>query len=71
MHRAHRPARHVEFANPQPEGFADAFKAAKVMLLGYPVWWGGTLVMDAFVTGNDFACKTVYPFCVLASSPQA
>lgn len=41
------------------------------MLLGYPVWWGGTLVMDAFVTGNDFACKTVYPFCVLASSPQA
>lgn len=51
-------------------GLTMALAAAEVVLLGYPIWWGGaSWVLDDFVRGNDFTGKVVYPFCTSASSP--
>lgn len=38
-------------------------------LFGYPIWWGiAAWPVDSFVETNDFAGKTVIPFCTSASS---
>ncbi|QOL34241.1 flavodoxin [Bifidobacterium lemurum] len=40
------------------------------VLIGYPIWWGiAAWPVNGFVTDNDFAGKTVVPFCTSASSP--
>ena len=58
--------RHVELEAITPEGF-DGYQT---VLIGYPIWWGeAAWVVDDFVAGNDFAGKTVIPFCTSASSP--
>ena len=37
--------------------------------IGYPVWWGlAAWPVNTFVEANDFAGKTVIPFCTSASS---
>lgn len=39
------------------------------VFIGYPIWWGTSAwPVDSFVKANDFAGKTVYPFCTSASS---
>ena len=58
--------RHVELVEVAPANF-DAYDT---ILVGYPIWWGeASWVVDDFVQGNDFAGKTVIPFCTSASSP--
>lgn len=39
------------------------------VFIGYPIWWGiAAWPVDGFVEANDFAGKTVIPFCTSASS---
>ena len=39
------------------------------VFIGYPIWWGiAAWPMDTFVEANDFAGKTVIPFCTSSSS---
>ena len=39
------------------------------VLIGYPIWWGITAwPVNTFVKANNFAGKTVIPFCTSASS---
>ena len=54
-----------ELAQVTPDGWADY----DTVLLGYPIWWGeAAWPLRTFVEGNDFAGKTVVPFCTSASS---
>lgn len=40
-----------------------------VVFIGYPIWWGiAAWPVNGFVSGNDFAGKTVIPFATSASS---
>ena len=55
----------VPLAQTMPDGFADY----DVVLLGYPIWWGGAAwSVKHFVSDNDFAGKRVVTFCTSASS---
>lgn len=55
----------VELTQATPDGWGGY----DTVLLGYPIWWGGAAwPLSGFVTGNDFAGKTVIPFCTSASS---
>ncbi len=39
------------------------------VLIGYPIWWGiAAWPVNTFVKANNFAGKTVVPFCTSASS---
>lgn len=39
------------------------------VFIGYPIWWGiAAWPVDTFVEANDFALKTVIPFCTSSSS---
>lgn len=39
------------------------------VFIGYPIWWGiAAWPVDGFVENNDFAGKTVIPFCTASSS---
>lgn len=54
-----------ELAQVTPDGW-DAYQT---VLLGYPIWWGeAAWPLHTFAEGNDFAGKTVVPFCTSASS---
>ena len=54
-----------ELAQVTPDGWADY----DTVLLGYPIWWGeAAWPLRTFVEGNDFAGKTVVPFCTSGSS---
>lgn len=54
-----------ELAQLTPDGWANY----DTVLLGYPIWWGeAAWPLRTFVAGNDFADKTVVPFCTSASS---
>lgn len=54
-----------ELAQLTPDGWADY----DTVLLGYPIWWGeAAWPLRTFVAGNDFADKTVVPFCTSGSS---
>lgn len=54
-----------ELAQVTPDGWANY----DTVLLGYPIWWGeAAWPLRTFVAGNDFAGKTVVPFCTSASS---
>lgn len=55
----------VELSQIAPENW-DAYDT---IYIGYPIWWGiAAWPVNQFVTGNDFAGKTVIPFCTSASS---
>lgn len=47
----------------------DGWESASVVYVGYPLWWGiAAWPVNSFVKANDFAGKTVIPFCTSASS---
>lgn len=47
----------------------DGWDGYRTVLLGYPIWWGeAAWPLRTFAEGNDFAGKTVVPFCTSASS---
>ncbi|MCI7730266.1 flavodoxin [Enorma burkinafasonensis] len=47
----------------------DSWAGYDTALLGYPIWWGeAASPLRTFVAGNDFAGKTVVPFCTSGSS---
>lgn len=47
----------------------DDWDTYDTVFLGYPIWNGGPAYpMEAFVVDNDFAGKTVIPFCTSGSS---
>lgn len=47
----------------------DNWENYDTVLIGYPIWWGiAAWPVDNFVKDNDFAGKTVIPFCTSASS---
>ena len=58
--------RSVELTQVTPDGFSSY----DTVLLGYPIWWGiAAWPTNGFVAGNDFAGKTMIPFCTSISSP--
>lgn len=47
----------------------DNWESYSTVLIGYPIWWGiAAWPVDNFIKENDFAGKTVIPFCTSASS---
>lgn len=47
----------------------EDWDSISVVYLGYPIWWGeAAWPVESFVRANDFAGKTVIPFCTSASS---
>lgn len=47
----------------------DGFSGYDTVFIGYPIWWAiAAWPVDGFVEGNDFAGKTVIPFCTSTSS---
>ena len=62
---AERADARPELAQVMPDGWASY----QTVLLGYPIWWGeAAWPLRTFAEGNDFAGKTVVPFCTSASS---
>lgn len=57
--------RNVELVSVEVEDW-DVYET---VFIGYPIWWGiAAWPVDGFVETNDFAGKTVIPFCTSASS---
>ena len=47
----------------------DNWDSYDTVYIGYPIWWGiAAWPVDNFVKENDFAGKTVIPFCTSATS---
>lgn len=47
----------------------DNWDSYDTVFIGYPIWWGiAAWPVDTFVEANDFAGKTVIPFCTSSSS---
>ena len=47
----------------------DSWDSYETVIIGYPIWWGqAAYPVASFVKANDFAGKTVIPFCTSASS---
>lgn len=47
----------------------DNWEQYDTVYVGYPIWWGiAAWPVESFVKANDFAGKTVIPFCTSASS---
>lgn len=47
----------------------DGWESVSVVYVGYPLWWGiAAWPVSSFVKANNFAGKTVIPFCTSASS---
>lgn len=47
----------------------DDWDSYDTVFIGYPIWWGNaSWVVNSFVQLNNFAEKTVIPFCTSASS---
>ncbi len=47
----------------------DNWSNYDTVFIGYPIWWGiAAWPVNNFVTSNDFAGKTVIPFCTSSSS---
>ncbi len=57
--------RNVELQNTTIENWEQY----DTVFIGYPIWWGiAAWPVDTFVKANDFAEKTVIPFCTSSSS---
>lgn len=57
--------RDVPLVQTTPDNWADY----DVVLLGYPIWWGGAAwPVNHFASDNDFDGKIVIPFCTSYSS---
>lgn len=47
----------------------DNWDSYDTVYIGYPIWWGiAAWPVNTFISSNDFAGKTVIPFCTSASS---
>lgn len=47
----------------------DNWESYDTVFIGYPIWWGiAAWPVDGFIKANDFAGKTVVPFCTSESS---
>lgn len=47
----------------------DDWDRYQTVFIGYPIWWGeAAWPVTTFVKANDFAGKTIIPFCTSASS---
>ena len=47
----------------------ENWESYDTVFIGYPIWWGiAAWPVDTFVEANDFAGKTVIPFCTSSSS---
>ena len=47
----------------------DDWASYETVIIGYPIWWGeAAYPVASFVKANDFAGKSVIPFCTSASS---
>lgn len=57
--------RDIELVSTEVPGW-DAYDT---VFIGYPIWWAiAAWPVDGFVAANDFAGKTVIPFCTSTSS---
>lgn len=57
--------RNIELKTTKPSNWNNY----DTILIGYPIWWGiAAWPVDTFVKENDFNGKTIYPFCISASS---
>ncbi len=64
-----------EYANPELRNMELVSATVKnwesydTIFIGYPIWWGiAAWPLDTFIKTNDFAGKTVIPFCTSSSS---
>lgn len=47
----------------------DNWDSYDTVYIGYPIWWGiAAWPVNTFISSNDFAGKTVIPFCTSSSS---
>ena len=47
----------------------ENWESYDTVFIGYPIWWGiAAWPVSSFVAANDFAGKTVIPFCTSSSS---
>jgi flavodoxin len=57
-------------SRPSLAGPALDIAGYNIVFLGYPIWWGqAPKAVSTFLESNDFAGKTVVPFCTSGSSP--
>ena len=57
--------RDVELTTTEVENWDDY----DTVFIGYPIWWGiAAWPVSSFVEANDFAGKTIVPFCTSSSS---
>lgn len=57
--------RDIELVRTAPEDWDEY----DIIFIGYPIWWGiAAWPVNNFLKDNDFAGKTVIPFCTSASS---
>lgn len=62
---ANESLRDVELVKLTP----DNWDSYDTVFIGYPIWWGSAAwPVNNFVKDNDFAGKTVIPFCTSSSS---
>ena len=62
---ANESLRDVELVKLTP----DNWNSYDTVFIGYPIWWGSAAwPVNNFVKDNDFAGKTVIPFCTSSSS---
>lgn len=55
--------------HPELEAVLESTADYDTVFIGYPIWWGiAAWPVDTFVEANDFAGKTVIPFCTSSSS---
>lgn len=55
--------------HPELEAVLESTADYDTVFIGYPIWWEiAAWPVDTFVEANDFAGKTVIPFCTSSSS---
>ena len=54
---------------PLTKAIPEHWEQYDTVYIGYPIWWGiAAWPVDGFIKANDFAGKTVIPFCTSSSS---
>lgn len=67
VERAERDTIVVELVENAPANWSDY----DVVYFGFPIWWGAqSWAVNEFLRQNDFAGKTIVPFCTSGSSPM-
>lgn len=56
-------------SRPEIKGNIENLDEYDIVFLGYPIWWGeAPKIIYSFLEANDFAGKTIIPFCTSHSS---